>query len=382
MVDNVHVLIVMGVNISNGRGIPKFVYNFIKYSNGLKFTLIQSSWTDVQRWSIKDYEDIVEKVNIITIDDYVSKFNWMMNSTIGEYISFIFIKPVAMYLTKLKYYKLINKEIKKADFVYLTSNYFLPMISSNYKKIIGSSHTLYVRNGLLGKFLQAFTKNGLIWKFKMVHTIKAYFIYFPHAKKIIDVPMIGVDTNVFYPQQIEMINKIKLLFVAGLDKSKGLDIVLDAYAILDHTKFELHIVGKGSMEKDVKGKEKEGIFYYGAVSEKELGMIYGTSHIFVYPTSNDVFPSVVLEALSSGCYVLCSDMLKGIFDDFEGYALSYIERNPEKVKRGIIKASEKIDQHLKNREKIHEKVKEKYDWKLVAQSLSTEIKKMKSLENI
>ncbi len=87
----------------------------------------------------------------------------------------------------------------------------------------------------------------------------------------------------------------------------------------DFDNIELTIVGSGSavdeMQRRISGIEN--INYLGIVPENQLYEIYGKSDMFVYPLNCDQFPLVILEALSSGLFMITKEKFKGMYQEFE-----------------------------------------------------------------
>ena len=126
-------------------------------------------------------------------------------------------------------------------------------------------------------------------------------------------------------------NKIKSFRYSGrLDESKGIDILLKAFAIVykDNKNSILEIAGKGSEEAFIKTFiQKEGlenaIVFHGYFSDynKAVNFISG-AYCLLLPSRSDNFPTVVLEALSFGVPVIASNTggIPEMFEDGkEGY---------------------------------------------------------------
>lgn len=367
----VKLVIFMNINVSNGRGVPRFVLNMVKYFPKEKFdiTLIQSDWSDSSRLEPKEYEPILNNIRVIEYNDIVNKFNFLMKSKILKSLLLALIKPFLMKLNRHTLPKEAKLTIKSADIVYLTSNYYSLMIKKK-NGVMGSCHTFYVRNGKLGKIYGRLTKLRWLNRFPLMHTFPGYELYFDKQNtRMCSLPL-PIEWRQFLPTSNNRTGKIKLLFVAGLDKSKGLDVILDSYQLLDKNKFELHIVGRGGMENEIIGREVEGIYYYGALSQEELSKKYASADIFVYPTKSDTYSTVILEALSCGLIVIASDMLKGIFDVYakQGY-LRYCKNDSKSFASTII-SSEDMILGPESRFELHDMVGVSHDPRLIFESLS------------
>ena len=111
----------------------------------------------------------------------------------------------------------------------------------------------------------------------------------------------------------------RLLYVGSMIKRKGLDLLINALEHVD-AEYELHIVGNGC-EEDIQGlsrlaKERsvKNIVFSGFKEGKELQKEYSEAQVFVLPTREDCFGLVLLEALSSGTFIVASKYADGVYD--------------------------------------------------------------------
>jgi len=135
--------------------------------------------------------------------------------------------------------------------------------------------------------------------------------HFRIAPDKIIVAHVGVDLEKFKPMNIVKDEKKKIaLYVGGLTKEKGLDILLLAmkYVVKRLPKAELWVVGKGPHESYFKKlAEKLGIAkhvrFLGFAPENKLPWLYNFADVFVYP-SRTAFGLMLLEAMACGTPVI------------------------------------------------------------------------------
>jgi glycosyltransferase involved in cell wall biosynthesis len=127
---------------------------------------------------------------------------------------------------------------------------------------------------------------------------------------------------------------------------------------------EFTIVGSGALEH-ILHQLPGNVNHRKNLTDSELQEIYKNSDIFIFPSTLENFGNVVLEALSSGLYVIASDQLRPRFDFAENMNfLEYI--NP--TESGILRAMEKIEEKLKytgvysNKLRMHDYIEKTYDW--------------------
>ncbi len=142
-------------------------------------------------------------------------------------------------------------------------------------------------------------------------------LFFQNHSKFYEVPF-GVDENKFYPHQNKNNQKIKLLFVGGLDFAhyfKGLHLLLNALSQIDTRYVEFVVVGDGNLRGMYEKMTKhlglnETVTFLGNVADVDLPKVYREADIFVFPSvdASEAFGLVVLEAMASGLPIIASDL--------------------------------------------------------------------------
>ncbi|MCR4807844.1 MAG: glycosyltransferase family 4 protein [Lachnospiraceae bacterium] len=107
------------------------------------------------------------------------------------------------------------------------------------------------------------------------------------------------------------------LFVSEIERAKNLNVLIKAYALLDKEikdKYELHVVGKkGNNYEEISrliselGLESR-VRFFGYLGKDELSEMYRRAFAFVFPSLFEGFGFPVLEAMSLGVPVICSDV--------------------------------------------------------------------------
>jgi len=132
----------------------------------------------------------------------------------------------------------------------------------------------------------------------------------------------GVDHTLFTPKKDGILFKNKfninadyILCVSRLEKEKGIDILLRAYAKIysKHLEVSLVIIGEGSHKDDFvrlakKLKISDRVFFVGPFPHGELlTSAYAGARIFVLPSIKEPFGIVLLEAIASGTPIVASN---------------------------------------------------------------------------
>ena len=144
-------------------------------------------------------------------------------------------------------------------------------------------------------------------------------------------------------------------FLGRLDRSKGVDILMDAFYKIAglFPAATLIITGKGAREKELMEKinalQLQGrIFMNGSIPYEEVRHFLTTLYFLVVPSRMDNLPTVALEALSVGTPVIASDAggLPDIIED--GYNGLLFENE------NVLMLAEKMKYLLVNDEKRNE----------------------------
>ncbi|RLB58784.1 MAG: hypothetical protein DRG80_06900, partial [Deltaproteobacteria bacterium] len=155
----------------------------------------------------------------------------------------------------------------------------------------------------------------------------------------------GIDTEFFSFKKRDSIRTIpELLFVGNIKPHKGVEDLFEALRLIDKP-VKLILCGKGEPEyiKFLKSKTQNykvphQISFKGYLSPSKLLNYYQNCDIFVFPSHTEGMPRVLLEAMSCGCPVVCSDILphkEAIINEVNGIMVSV--KSPQSLAQGILK---------------------------------------------
>lgn len=121
----------------------------------------------------------------------------------------------------------------------------------------------------------------------------------------------GYDDRRFHPAPKPPAAPLRILYAGKLSRTKGVAWLLRALARVDAPSWTLELVGGGS------GPEKEEVLslakgmadrvsVVGLVDQAALAERMRRAHVFVLPSFYEGLPLVLLEALASGCRLVCT----------------------------------------------------------------------------
>ncbi len=346
----------------------------IEYIGGMEKTIKRylSYDSDKVQKTLIQFENKGTYENTIVLKSVYSKLNigtsGFLNFAVRILAPFILSIDILMNIKKLKFIK------ENIDMIYLANNDFY-FLFKKHKNIIWSEHGNLFHNytgvNYLNRIIYKMVEKNILFKnIKTVHLLNCYNKKFiPDRIKTFCVPN-GIDSDKFIPKMNK--NSVaKCLFVGRLEKSKGIQAIINAFNMLDK-RYDLSVVGKGPLSEPVKKNTGDRLHYYGYIDDSKLIDLYGSSDVFIFPSTLENYGNVILEALSSGLYILASSTLRPRFDFAE--KMNYLEYiSPEE--NGILKSLENINKKIEyssnydNKLKMHEYIKQEYDWKLILNDL-------------
>ncbi len=240
-----------------------------------------------------------------------------------------------------KYFRFVKKllQVEKPD-IFWEPNTVIPIdISGDYKVVItvhdmfpveyvkyfGIVYSMYFKHSL---------KKTLKYADKIMYvsecTRKATHKFFPEAEKIDSCVTHIICKRPELDSVKEKVSESELmlpeeyfLYVGNMEKRKGVDLLLKAYAVYKERGGKRHLVLAGRMlEKDIEelmvsvAEKTKTVIYKDYVSNDEKLILYDKSSAFVFPSKAEGFGIPVIEAIWQLRPVIVSDL--PIFDEIAG----------------------------------------------------------------
>ncbi len=253
-----------------------------------------------------------------------------------------------------KYFAFVNRELNRIQpDLFWEPNIIIPrklkgfkgkvmitihdMFPITHKQYFGTKYSIYFR--LMLRFT---LKNTDVILYNSNETKAETEKYFKSAKSIkgivqyIIVPRINAelkDENV--RKEIKELSDY-FLYVGNLEKRKGVDLVLDAFAKYREAggSAKLVLAGK-SREQDIDAKieklskECSDFISLGYVSDDEKQYLYSNCRCFLFPSRAEGFGISVLEAMNYYKPVIASNL--SIFQEIVGNCINYFDLTGENV---------------------------------------------------
>lgn len=142
-------------------------------------------------------------------------------------------------------------------------------------------------------------------------------------------------------KSLEVLKKLKikkpyLLYVGNLYPHKNIGAAVAALKLMESPPVLVVVCARSIFWERFKNfvereKARKLVKLIGRVSDKELGVLYGSSEAFILPTLSEGFGLPGLEAMAAGTAVLCSDI--GVLREIYGEAALYFDpADPRDIK--------------------------------------------------
>lgn len=213
------------------------------------------------------------------------------------------------------------------DIIHAHSHLFFSTNLSAIARQFGSTPLVITNHGLNSQtapkwFQDLYTVTGARLTFAAADKILCYtksekqeLVKLGINSKKIEVIHNGIDTDLFVPSYESSFNRNALLWIGRYAPGKGLDYLVDAFNILKsrHSDVTLLMIGRGSEKKRIHKKIHElnlekSVVMKDFVPNSEIVGTYQNSGIFVLPSIEEGVPRTILEAMSCGVPVVCTNL--------------------------------------------------------------------------
>lgn len=165
---------------------------------------------------------------------------------------------------------------------------------------------------------------------------REYLLALGAAQKKIKIAINCVDTDFFqhsvsvYRRQPQTSNEgqTRLLFVGHLQRRKGLEFLLHALAKCPAQNVSLDVVGDGpeleSCQQLAAKLHLSHVTFHGFKQKDDLPKHYAAANVFVFPSLQEIFGLVMVEAAAAGLPIIASEFAGGASDVVEHEKNGYL----------------------------------------------------------
>ena len=292
--------------------------------------------------------------------------------------------------SKKIYKSFLNK--KNVDFVYaqgFTGWYYtiqkkkdlsLPPIAVNFHglEMFQKSPTFYENlKHLIFKLPVNYISKSASFNYSLGGKLSTILKNLAPNTKIIERPNAISEDWLFEPS-ISKENKVrKFVFLGRYVRHKGIQELTRVIKNLSLSyDFEFNFIGPIPKSKKIINNK---VIYHGEIKDEtgdalEIKEILRDSDYLVCPSYSEGMPTVILEAMASGCSIIASDVgaVQSMVDETNGWLIT--AGNQEELQKTILKAIIIEDKDLKQKkENSIQKVKKNFTWDIVISSTINDI---------
>lgn len=307
-------------------------------------------------------------------------FQFIITNKIDAVISYDFCSDI---LFKLLAEKAPNVtrilDVSIANRAFLKENYIKDMMKTGTNEIQKEQYLLWDEK-VMSRVL--YEINNAHYFFAPSEIVKESLLYSGAKNEQIFVIPYGVDANKFtFMQKADVKRPLELLYVGQVIYRKGLHHLLETVTKYQSGEVRLNIAGAYTKDSSLvqKYNKYENINFLGFITRDILAGLYQKSDVFVFPSLGEGYALVLLEALSCGMPVICSNYSGGndaIINGYNGFVF-------EASKDDVLK--DRIDWFLKNGDKLPElslnarQASMQYSWDRYYSSICYAIEKINSI---
>lgn len=275
----------------------------------------------------------------------------------------------------------LTQNKNRFDIIHAHSHLFFSTNLCALIRKVGMSPLVITNHGLNSQtapewFQNLYTATGAKWTFGKADKIICYTE--AEKQELIDLGINpqkivvihnGIDTDLFVPRKKGSQNNIQLLWIGRFIHGKGVDHLVDAFKIINikHPDIKLLLVGRGPERELIKRKIGElgldmSISIKDFISNSDIAKLYQNSNVFVLPSLEEGVPRTILESMSCGVPVVCSE-LPQLVDIVEGCGFLVPKKDSQAIADRVLEILSDSSLAKKMGENGREKVIRNYSWK-------------------
>jgi len=201
---------------------------------------------------------------------------------------------------------------------------------------------------------------------------KQVYSQFVAEEKLRTIPL-GVNPDLFeYNQRSDT---QELVAIGNLRRRKGYDILFRALKSIQRSypDVHLHVFGEGPLEDELRQQVlslglQSNVTFHGYVDQSIVREHLSRARAFVHPSRSESFSLVRLEAMSTGCPMVVTDISGAremVRDGEEGFVVPI--ESPEPIADAVMTLLDDYELTKRLGRQARQRVEEKYDWRTIGQ---------------
>lgn len=161
----------------------------------------------------------------------------------------------------------------------------------------------------------------------------------------INIPVDVIPNTYDPPEDTGLERKNRILVASRLVERKGVQFLIEALDVLDED-WEVYIAGDGPYLPTLKKLASQlntSIHFLGFTPREKLQELYYSSKIFVFPSIQENFPMVLLEAMAAGCAIVTTS-IEGNSEVVGDSAIKVEPSNTEQIRNALKKLTSNPEQ--------------------------------------
>lgn len=199
-------------------------------------------------------------------------------------------------------------------------------------------------------------------------------------ERVMLMPMMVDNEHFDNPEFLQKtMRPFRFVYVGRLIECKNLYFMIRAFLLhhKTHTNSELHIVGKGALETNLKKdfSSYDGVFFDGPKYSDDLLKVYQQNNVLILPSTYEPWGLVVNEAMSAGLPVLVSSEVGAHYDLVTGHDTGIVFNNDENTLVDAMNAIVEPSLYMKLAKNAHRLMHEYWNYELYKKCLCNFIQK-------
>ncbi len=157
-------------------------------------------------------------------------------------------------------------------------------------------------------FISSYAHNFISKKYSRIKKVPNKIIYHGVSGRFRAYPKVQKEICEYSDD-----NPFRILYVSIINFYKHQDSVIKAVKIIKKREFPIHLDLAGPINPRIKSLFEESmkgcelfVTYHGAISYQEIHSLYKVADLFIFASTCENMPNILIEAMSSGLPVLCS----------------------------------------------------------------------------